>query len=134
MLIRDMHWMQVEAYLQDDDRCVLPLGSVEQHGSSSPGVDQILAERVAQEAAEPLVVPVFPALPAAARSLRTWYRLATRYASSTPTDPTSPRCDATDDASRVPSRRSAWPSTRGARAAPAASWVTGQVVSVDGGT
>ena len=63
MLIRDMHWMQVEAYLQDDDRCVLPLGSVEQHGSLSLCVDQILAERVAQDAAEPLGVPVFPALP-----------------------------------------------------------------------
>ena len=63
MQIRDMHWMQVEAYLRDDDRCVLPLGSVEQHGYLSLCVDQILAERVAQEAAEPLGVPVFPALP-----------------------------------------------------------------------
>lgn len=63
MLIREMHWMQVEAYLRDDDRCVLPLGSVEQHGYLSLCVDQILAERVAEEAAAPLGVPVFPALP-----------------------------------------------------------------------
>jgi len=63
MNIRDMNWMQVEAYLQSDDRCVLPLGSVEQHGYMSLCVDQLLAERVAQEAAEPLGVPVFPALP-----------------------------------------------------------------------
>lgn len=63
MRIRDMNWMQVEAYLRDDDRCVLPLGSVEQHGYLSLCVDQLLAERVAQEAAEPLGVPVFPALP-----------------------------------------------------------------------
>jgi creatinine amidohydrolase len=63
MNIRDMNWMQVEAYLQGDDRCVLPLGSVEQHGYMSLCVDQILAERVAQEAAAPLGVPVFPALP-----------------------------------------------------------------------
>jgi creatinine amidohydrolase len=63
MNVRDMNWMQVEAYLQGDDRCVLPLGSVEQHGYLSLCVDQILAERVAQEAAAPLGVPVFPALP-----------------------------------------------------------------------
>jgi creatinine amidohydrolase len=63
MLIRDMHWMQVEAYLRDDDRCVLPLGSVEQHGYLSLCVDQVLAQRIAQEAAAPLGVPVFPALP-----------------------------------------------------------------------
>jgi hypothetical protein len=47
MNIRDMNWMQVEAYLQTDDRCVLPLGSVEQHGYMSLCVDQLLAERVA---------------------------------------------------------------------------------------
>jgi creatinine amidohydrolase len=58
-----MNWMQVEAYLQRDDRCVLPLGSVEQHAYLSLATDQILAERVAEEAAEPLGVPVFPALP-----------------------------------------------------------------------
>jgi creatinine amidohydrolase len=63
MNIRDMNWMQVEAYLQADDRCVLPLGSTEQHGYLSLCVDQVLAERVAQEAAAPLGVPVFPALP-----------------------------------------------------------------------
>ena len=28
MLIRDMHWMQVEAYLRRDDRCVLPPADV----------------------------------------------------------------------------------------------------------
>src|SRR5690606_36491578 len=63
MRISDMNWMQVEAYLGTDDRCVLPLGSVEQHGYLSLAVDQILAARVAVEAAEPLGVPVFPTLP-----------------------------------------------------------------------
>ncbi len=63
MKIRDMNWMQVEAYLRSDDRCVLPLGSVEQHGYLSLCVDQILAERVAEEAAAPLGIPVYPALP-----------------------------------------------------------------------
>ncbi len=59
--IVDMNWMQIEEYLRHDDRAVLPLGSVEQHGYLSLGVDAILAERVAVEAAEPLGVPVFPA-------------------------------------------------------------------------
>lgn len=63
MKISDMNWMQVEEYLKTDDRCVLPLGSIEQHGYLSLAVDAILSERVALEAAEPLGVPVFPALP-----------------------------------------------------------------------
>jgi creatinine amidohydrolase len=57
-----MNWMQVEAYLQHDDRAVLPIGSTEQHGYLSLTVDCILPERVAVEAAEPLGIPVFPVL------------------------------------------------------------------------
>ena len=60
MRISDMNWMQVDAYLQHDDRAVLPLGSTEQHGYLSLSVDSILSERVAIEAAEPLGIPVFP--------------------------------------------------------------------------
>jgi creatinine amidohydrolase len=60
MRITDMNWMQVEAYLKRDDRCVLPLGSTEQHAYLSLSVDSILSERVALEAADPLGVPVFP--------------------------------------------------------------------------
>ena len=63
MRIRDMNWMQVERYLEGDDRCVVPLGSTEQHGYLSLMVDAILPERAAAEAAGPLGVPVFPALP-----------------------------------------------------------------------
>ncbi len=62
MKISDMNWMQVEAYLKNDDRCVLPLGSTEQHAYLSLSVDSILAERVGLEAAEPLQIPVFPVL------------------------------------------------------------------------
>ena len=54
--------MMVEEYLRRDDRCVLPLGSTEQHAYLSLAVDSILAERLAVEAAEPLGVPVFPVL------------------------------------------------------------------------
>ena len=56
------NWSQVEDYLKTDDRAVLPLGSTEQHGFLSLSVDSILSERVAAEAAEPLGVPVFPAM------------------------------------------------------------------------
>jgi len=62
MKISDMNWMQVESALERDRRAVVPMGSTEQHGYLSLSVDAILAERVAVEAAEPLGVPVFPAL------------------------------------------------------------------------
>jgi creatinine amidohydrolase len=61
--IADSNWMDVESYLRRDDRCVLPFGSTEQHAQLSLCVDAILAERVAVEAAEPLGVPVYPAMP-----------------------------------------------------------------------
>ena len=62
MNIGAMNWMQAEAALARDDRAVLPVGSTEQHAYLSLATDSILAERVATEAAEPLGVPVFPAL------------------------------------------------------------------------
>lgn len=62
MRIAEMNWMQVEEYLRADDRCVMPLGSTEQHAQLSLSVDSILSERVAVEAAQPLGVPVFPAV------------------------------------------------------------------------
>ena len=62
--------MQVEQYLQNDDRCLLPLGSTEQHSYLSLSGDSILSEKVAVDAAEPLGVPVFPAQP---------YGLATQW-------------------------------------------------------
>jgi creatinine amidohydrolase len=54
--------MQVEAYLHRDDRIVLPVGSTEQHAYLSLETDNIIAERLAVEAAEPLGVPVLPVL------------------------------------------------------------------------
>jgi creatinine amidohydrolase len=53
----------VEDWVRHDDRCALPIGSTEQHAGLSLATDAILAERVAAEAAEPLGIPVFPALP-----------------------------------------------------------------------
>ncbi len=63
MRVADMTWMQVEAYLEKSDLCVLPLGCTEQHAYLSLATDTTLAERVAVEAAEPLGIPVFPAMP-----------------------------------------------------------------------
>ncbi len=63
MRIADMDWRMVEDWLRADDRGVLTLGSVEQHAGLSLAVDMILAERVAVEAAEPLGIPVYPAIP-----------------------------------------------------------------------
>ncbi len=61
-MIHKMNWMDVERYLERDDRAVVPLGSTEQHAYLSLGVDNVLSSRVAAEAAEPLGVPVFPTL------------------------------------------------------------------------
>jgi creatinine amidohydrolase len=61
--VQDCNWMQLEEYLRRDDRIVLPTGSTEQHAYLSLGTDNILAERVAVEAAEPLGVPVLPVEP-----------------------------------------------------------------------
>lgn len=63
MKIAEMNWSQVEDYLKRDDRCVVPLGSTEQHAGLSLSVDSILAEKVALDAAEPLGIPVFPVVP-----------------------------------------------------------------------
>jgi creatinine amidohydrolase len=63
MRIADMDWRMVEDWVRHDDRCVLPLGSTEQHAGLSLATDAILAERVSLEAAEPLNIPVFPVVP-----------------------------------------------------------------------
>ena len=63
MRIAEMDWRMVEDWVRNDERCVLPLGSTEQHAGLSLLTDAILAERVAVEAAAPLGVPVFPAVP-----------------------------------------------------------------------
>ncbi|WP_445681376.1 creatininase family protein [Radicibacter daui] len=63
MKVEATNWQQLDDYLKTDDRAVVPLGSTEQHAFLSLSVDSILSERVALEAAEPLGIPVFPAIP-----------------------------------------------------------------------
>lgn len=63
MRVAELNWGHLEAYLGQGDRAVVPLGSTEQHAGLSLCTDNLLAERVAADAAEPLGVPVFPVLP-----------------------------------------------------------------------
>ena len=63
MKVSDRNWQQIEAYLKTDDCAILPLGSTEQHAQLSLSVDSILSEKIAVDAAEPLGIPVFPAVP-----------------------------------------------------------------------
>lgn len=58
-----MNWRDIEAAAARDPRCVLPIGSTEQHAQLSLCVDMILAEKVATDAAAPLDIPVFPVMP-----------------------------------------------------------------------
>lgn len=57
-----MNWYQVEKWLKIDDRAVIPLGSTEQHAGISLSTDSILAQKISADAAEPLGIPVFPAI------------------------------------------------------------------------
>src|SRR5881394_4236278 len=62
MRSRELNWLQVVEYLSRDDRVVLPIGSTEQHGYLSLETDNILAERISAEGAEPLGELVLPVL------------------------------------------------------------------------
>lgn len=63
MKVANMNWRDIEAAAARDPRCILPIGSTEQHAQLSLCVDSILAEKVATDAAEPMNIPVFPVMP-----------------------------------------------------------------------
>lgn len=63
MKVAEMNWRDVEASVARDPRCILPIGSTEQHAQLSLCVDLILAEKVSVDAANPLKIPVFPVMP-----------------------------------------------------------------------
>ncbi|NNF78180.1 MAG: creatininase family protein [Rhizobiales bacterium] len=63
MKVAEMNWRDVEAAAARDPRCILPIGSTEQHAQLSLCVDMILAEKVATDAADPLDISVFPVMP-----------------------------------------------------------------------
>jgi creatinine amidohydrolase len=52
MLLHESRWQEVEAYLKKEDRVLLPIGSVEQHGTRGLiGTDFICPEAILHEAA-----------------------------------------------------------------------------------
>ena len=56
-------WTDVEDYLKKEDRLIVPVGSVEQHGPAvAMGIDYIIAEAVAAAAGERLGLYVAPPL------------------------------------------------------------------------
>lgn len=62
MKFADMNWKDVENYLKKDDKCILPIGCIEQHAFLSIATDSILAEKISVDAAESLMIPVLPVL------------------------------------------------------------------------
>ena len=53
MLLKELDWQGVKDYLERDDRIILPIGSVEQHGPIGVfGTDHLIPEAIAAEAAE----------------------------------------------------------------------------------
>jgi creatinine amidohydrolase len=63
MRLEDMNWMDVEAYLQSDDRLILVTGACEQHGYLSLATDAKIPLALADAASEKTGVPVAPPLP-----------------------------------------------------------------------
>lgn len=63
MLLTDLSWAQVRDYLARDDRLILPIGAVEQHGRHlGVGCDCLLAERIANDTGMRANVVVAPSL------------------------------------------------------------------------
>ena len=55
MLLSKMTWEQVAAYLENDDRIIIPVGSTEQHGPRAViGTDFLIPDAIAAEVARPL--------------------------------------------------------------------------------
>lgn len=63
-LLAEIGWPDVAAYLESDDRIILPVGSTEQHGRHLPlGTDAMLPTALAYRLAERTGVLVAPTLP-----------------------------------------------------------------------
>jgi len=63
MKYRELNWMQIEAYLAEDDRLILVLGATEQHGYLSVLTDVLIPHALAEAASEQTGVLVAPPLP-----------------------------------------------------------------------
>lgn len=62
MRLEELNWMDVEAYLKQDDRVILVLGATEQHGYLSLLTDVKIPQALADAASERTGVLVAPAL------------------------------------------------------------------------
>ena len=58
-----LNWMQIEAYLVEDDRLLIVLGATEQHGYLSVFTDTLVPQRLALAASEQTGVLVAPPMP-----------------------------------------------------------------------
>lgn len=63
MDFRTQNWMQIESYLAEDDRIMLVIGAVEQHGYLSLMTDVLIPQKLAQSASQQTGVLVAPAMP-----------------------------------------------------------------------
>jgi len=51
--LQENKWMDIKEYLKKDDRIIIPIGSIEQHGKHLPlGTDSFVAIKLAEEAAK----------------------------------------------------------------------------------
>jgi creatinine amidohydrolase len=63
MLLRELDWQGIQAYLERDDRLIFPIGSVEQHGPIGVfGTDYLVPEAIAAEVAERTETIAAPAM------------------------------------------------------------------------
>ncbi len=61
--LHEMSWLDVSEYLKVDDRVIIPVGSVEQHGKFAPlGTDTLIAISLAEDASERTGVMAAPPL------------------------------------------------------------------------
>ncbi len=64
MILSEMPWPQVEAYLQNSKKIILPVGSTEQHGPSGLiGIDYLSAWKLAEAVATKSKIIMAPPLP-----------------------------------------------------------------------
>ena len=63
MRFEDLNWMDVETYLEKDDRVMLVLGACEQHGYLSLATDMKIPFAIADAVSALAEVPVAPAMP-----------------------------------------------------------------------
>ncbi|MFN2145897.1 MAG: creatininase family protein [Anaerolineales bacterium] len=60
---KSLNWMQIESYLAEDDRIMLVLGAVEQHGYLSLMTDVLIPQKLAEAASQQTGVLAAPAEP-----------------------------------------------------------------------